>query len=126
MFQTDVERLRKLVARNISCSVNAGSLAGRFGRRVREFAVELVREGLAHDVASDSHDESRRPPGLRAPIAAAEEFLPGLLEAADWYTRAAPAALLAGRNLPARPDLVAPEPDQPQSRFRRLLGRPRD
>src|SRR3954462_5493970 len=58
MFQTDIDRLRKLVAREVVCSVNAGSLAGRFGGKVREFAAELVREGLAHDIASDSHDPS--------------------------------------------------------------------
>jgi protein-tyrosine phosphatase len=123
MFQGDIDRVRRLVARDVHCSVNAGSLAGRFGTRVHEFSVELVRAGLVHDIASDSHDETRRPPGLRSGIEAAEEHLPGLSAAAAWYTQAAPAALLAGRRLPERPAL--PEPAQASGRLRRLLGRSR-
>jgi protein-tyrosine phosphatase len=122
-FQDDVGRLRRLVERDVACSVNAQSLAGRFGTKVRDFALLLVREGLVHDVASDSHDDSRRPPGMRAGIAAAEEHLAGISALTDWLTQAAPAALLAGRPLPARPDLPAPEP-QPRG-LRRLLGRGR-
>jgi protein-tyrosine phosphatase len=120
IFQDDIGKLRRLVSRDVYCSVNTGSLAGSFGRRVRAFSLQLVREGLVHDVASDSHDQQRRPPGLLSGIEAAEEELPGITGLAEWLTQDAPAALLAGRALPPRPEL--PEPPQP-SRFRRLLGR---
>ena len=63
-FQDDPDRLRGIVARDVYCAVNSGSLAGAFGRRVRAFAVELVRGGLVHAIASDAHDEVQRPPGL--------------------------------------------------------------
>jgi protein-tyrosine phosphatase len=120
IFQQDMDRLRGLVDRDVYLSVNSGSLAGSFGRRVKAFAIELMAAGLVHDIASDSHDPERRPPGLMTGIEAAEEDLPGLAGQADWYTRAAPAALLSGRQLPARPQ--RPETPAP-SRFKRMLGR---
>ena len=99
-----------------------GRWPGRFGTKVRDFALELVRDGLVHDIASDSHDAERRPPGLLKGIEAAEEHMPGLTSQAEWYTRDAPGALLAGRKLPPRPEL--PEPPPPRG-LRRLLGRNR-
>jgi protein-tyrosine phosphatase len=121
IFQDDIARLRRLVDREVYCSINTGSLAGRFGRRVQAFAFELVSAGLVHDVASDSHDPERRPPGLLGGIEAADEHLPGIAAQADWYTRAAPAALIGGKQLPPRPAL--PQPAAQPSRLKRLLGR---
>ncbi|MEA2479465.1 MAG: protein-tyrosine phosphatase [Thermoleophilaceae bacterium] len=120
IFQDDTDRLRRLVDRDVYCSVNTGSLAGGFGRRVRAFALDLVRAGLVHDIASDSHDKEHRPPGLLSGIEAAEEDVPGIGGLAEWFTRDAPGALIAGRALPPRPEL--PEPPQ-AGRLRRLLGR---
>jgi protein-tyrosine phosphatase len=118
IFQDDPDRLRRIVARDVYCAVNSGSLAGAFGRRVRAFAVDLVRGGLVHSIASDAHDEEHRPPGLLAGIRAAEQELPGLTDQADWYTRDAPTALATGKQLPARPALPKP---RPRSRLRRIL-----
>ncbi len=123
MFQEDIERLQRLVVRDVMCSVNAQSLAGRFGTKARDTAHELVRRELVHDVASDSHDETRRPPGMRAGIAAAEDHVPGITELTEWLTRDAPGALLAGRSLPERPK--RPEPPPEPRGLRRLLGRSR-
>ena len=49
-------------------SVTAGSLVGRFGGEVRRFALELVKQEFVHNVASDAHDEVRRPPGIAAEL----------------------------------------------------------
>lgn len=119
-FQQDPDRLARIVARDIYCSVNSGSLEGGFGRTVRAFATQLVRDGLVHCIASDAHDEKRRPPGLLAGLEAAEDDLPGLSARSDWYTRAAPAALIGGHGVPPRPAL--PDPPEP-SRLRRVFGR---
>jgi protein-tyrosine phosphatase len=119
-FQGNHELLRRIVAQDVYCSVNTSSLAGVFGRHVRAFAVDLMRDGLVHTIDSDAHDTEKRPPGLLAGVRAAERELPGLSGQADWYTRAAPEALVAGRPLPARP--AVPE-SAPPSRLRRLLGR---
>lgn len=120
-FQERPERLAALVERGTLCSVNAGSMRGRFGKRVRRTAVELFRRGLVHDVASDAHDVRTRPPGLRSGFEALERELPGLRRQAAWYTREVPAALLEGVALPPRPQATV----QRRSPLRLLRRRPR-
>jgi protein-tyrosine phosphatase len=119
LFQADPERLARLVRQGILCSVTAASMEGRFGRSVRRFTVELFREGLVHDVASDAHDPHGRPPGLRRAFESFEDELPGIAEQAGWYTSDAPAAIVSGESLPRRPD----PPRRRPSRARRLMRR---
>ena len=96
-------RLRDLVDRGVLCSVTAGSLAGHFGSAPRWFALELVRDGLAHSVDSDAHDAELRPPGLRDGLRSAAEQLPALARLEPWLVQDMPAAILAGEPLPPRP-----------------------
>jgi protein-tyrosine phosphatase len=103
LFQREPQRLVRLVENGLLCSITAGSMWGQFGSRVRDFTIELLRAGLVHDVASDAHDSERRPPGLGDAFASAERELPGIGAQADWLSRLAPAAILAGESLPARP-----------------------
>jgi protein-tyrosine phosphatase len=117
-FLEDRSLLRDLVDRGVHCSITAGSMAGRFGSRVREMTVWLFAENLVTNVASDAHDAVRRPPGLREGFERLDELLPGVAEHADWYTREVPAAMLAGEALPERPD----PPRRRQRGFTRLLG----
>jgi protein-tyrosine phosphatase len=105
LFQREPERLRQLVDAGVLCSITAGSIDGRFGQAVRSFTLDILREGLAHDVASDSHDAARRPPGIAAALGRAEPDLPGLAAQVGWLTELAPAAILAGAPLPPRPQL---------------------
>jgi len=103
LFARDRERLRRLVRAGALCSITAGSMAGHFGEPVRDFTIGLFAEGLVHNVASDAHDEARRPPGLEAGFAALESDLPGLTETMGWYTEVVPSALLEDRPLPSAP-----------------------
>ncbi|HEX8086014.1 MAG TPA: CpsB/CapC family capsule biosynthesis tyrosine phosphatase [Solirubrobacteraceae bacterium] len=116
-FIGDTGRITELVERGVLCSVTAASLAGRFGSTVRGFALELYERGLVHNVASDAHDARRRPPELRPAFESIERDLPGALEQVVWYTTDAPRAMLAGDELPPRPD----PPARPRRRgfFRR-------
>ena len=102
-FQRDPETLRRLVASGVACSLTAGSFAGRFGRHVQRFSLALVAEELVHNVASDAHDDQRRPPGI-----AGELQRVGLAELVPWAAEAVPAAMLAGEPLPPRPESIAP------------------
>lgn len=113
-FQRDPEQLAKLVSSGCLCSLSAGSIAGDFGRTVRSFALTLLAESLVHDISTDAHDDRRRPPALRAPLEAAARDLPGLAKAVDYFTREAPAAILAGDAVPSPPSLT---------KRRRLFGR---
>ena len=108
MFETDRDRLARLVERGVLCSVNAGSMAGQFGRRVRDFAVHLFRAGLVHNVSSDAHDDEVRRAELRWGFERLDGDLPGIAEQVEWFTQTAPAAIVAGAQLPAAPEPPAP------------------
>ncbi len=97
-LRRDPPTIRSLADAGVLMSITAGSLAGRFGGEVRRFALELAREGLVHNVTSDAHDSVDRPPGL-----AQEMEQAGLQPLADWLTRAVPAAILGGEEIPPRP-----------------------
>ncbi|MGI8439249.1 MAG: tyrosine-protein phosphatase [Thermoleophilaceae bacterium] len=117
-FLGDLPRLAALVERGVLCSITAGSMAGRFGGTVRAFTLRLFEAGLVHAVASDAHGLGGRPPGLLVGFERAEPDLPGVLDQAAWFTREAPEAILAGRDLP-------PAPEPPRRRhggLRRLSG----
>jgi protein-tyrosine phosphatase len=101
-FHRDRSMLEALVASGALSSVTAGSLAGRFGRRVRRFALELIRDGLAHNVSSDAHDHIHRPPTIASELAEA-----GLGGLSAWLTHEVPAAILRGGAIPPRPIVEA-------------------
>jgi protein-tyrosine phosphatase len=108
VFQDRPGRLREMVETGVLCSITAGALEGRFGPASQWFALELLRDGLVHSLASDAHAAGARPPGLQAGLDAAARHLPGVVRQTHWLTNDAPAAILAGTPLPSRPDLVAP------------------
>jgi protein-tyrosine phosphatase len=118
-FLSDIDRLARIVERGVLCSITAGSMAGAFGSTVQRFTADLFSRGLAHDVASDAHDANRRPPGLGEGFARLDKSLPGLVRQIDWFTVAAPAAVLDGGELPPRPDPILPR----RSRLGALLAR---
>jgi len=95
--------LERLVSRGVLTSITAASLQGRFGETVRRFSLELVRDGLVHNVASDAHDALGRPPTVTAELESA-----GLRELADWLTQAVPRAILADSEIPPRPAVELP------------------
>lgn len=97
-FHRDPEMLGSLVRSGALVSITAGSLVGEFGGVVRRFTLELVREGLVHNVVSDAHDDVRRPPGMLEPLERA-----GLGSLTEWLTDEVPAAILSGDEIPPRP-----------------------
>jgi protein-tyrosine phosphatase len=99
-FRRDPEMLSGLVGEGVLTSVTAASLRGRSGVEVRRFAIELMRERLVHNVASDAHDHEQRPPTMLAELERA-----GFGPLARWLTLEVPAAILAGDEIPERPEL---------------------
>jgi protein-tyrosine phosphatase len=100
-FHREPRLLESLVGSGVLTSITAGSLVGSFGGQVRRFALELARGGMVHNVASDAHDETKRPPGMVREIEQA-----GLGPLADWLTQAVPEAILDGRETIPRPPRV--------------------
>jgi protein-tyrosine phosphatase len=104
-FQRNPGRLERLVEAGALVQVTAGSMSGGFGSTVRRFTASLLREGLAHVVASDAHDHVKRPPGLRAGFPVLERDVPGIGQQAEWLTQLVPRAVLDGSPVPPRPPL---------------------
>jgi protein-tyrosine phosphatase len=100
-FQRDPGMVERLVDEGALTSITSASLAGRFGGTVRRFAVRLLERGLVHNVASDAHDDVRRPPGIEHDLEQA-----GFGALAEWLTLQVPAAILAGEEIPPRPQPV--------------------
>jgi protein-tyrosine phosphatase len=100
-FLRDPGRLAALTARGALAQVTTGSLDGGFGQVVRRAATAMLEQGLVHVLASDAHDAVRRRPDLNVPDA---------LDDAQrtWMTVDAPAAIVAGSDLPPRPPLPRP------------------
>jgi protein-tyrosine phosphatase len=111
-FQRDPAMLARLVRAGALTSITAGSLTGHFGGETRRFALQLLREGMVHNVASDAHDAVHRPPVIAAELASAgvDE------ELADWLARRVPAAILDGGEIPPRPAGAA-APEAPRRRW---------
>jgi protein-tyrosine phosphatase len=110
-FQDDPKRLRALVGRGVCVQVTAASLASRRRSKSRQLALALVKEGVAHVIASDAHTAGLRPTLQAGFLAAAREDA----VRAEWMVTEAPAAILEGD----RPQ------DPPSSQRRSLLGRAR-
>lgn len=68
VFAADPGKLRDLIRRGAVAQVTAGSLTGVFGQAVRRTALDMVRRGLIHVVASDAHSTRGRSPVLSAAL----------------------------------------------------------
>lgn len=104
--QARPERLAHLVALGALVQVTAASLDGRLGRRSKRAAERLVELDLVHLLASDAHTPEIREAGLGAAARAVGDD--GL---ARYLSEDAPAAVVAGEQLPERP------PAKPRKRF---------
>lgn len=95
------ERLVPLAQAGIVVQVTAASVDGRVGRRAADCGRRLIREGVAHLLASDAHHASVRAVGMSTAV---KEVGGGAL--GEWLTREVPAAILADAELPPRPNLA--------------------
>ncbi|MGC2374795.1 MAG: CpsB/CapC family capsule biosynthesis tyrosine phosphatase [Solirubrobacteraceae bacterium] len=105
-LQRDPERLKRLVLDGTVVSITAGSLSGRFGGTVRRFAISLLERGMVHNIASDMHDLSGRPPGISEHLRFVAKSLPESVGLARWLTCEVPAAVIAGRPVKLPPELT--------------------
>jgi len=86
--------------------VTAMSLTGGFGPGVRRIAEKLLKNRLAHVIASDSHSINRRPPILSTALRATEKIV-GKEEAQKMVTEY-PEAVIEGRK-PNVPEPLSPD-----------------
>lgn len=117
-FQDDVRRYASVIRVGAYGQVTTGSVLGQFGEETEEFSEEIVRKGLVHVLASDSHNLRGRPPVLSKALARLAEWVGE--DRARAMIGEVPRALLEGRE----PDVeLPPEPPPRRSLLGRLLGR---
>jgi protein-tyrosine phosphatase len=97
-FHRHPAMLAELVNEGALTSLTAASLTGRFGETVRRFAMRMLEKGLAHNVTSDAHNHSRRPPSIVPELREA-----GAGELEQWLLVDVPTAILSGSAPPRRP-----------------------
>lgn len=102
-FLEDPGLLGRLVADGMLASITAASLSGGFGRHAQQAAERFIAAGLIHNVSSDAHNISSRPPGVLADLERA-----GLVKQADWLSAQVPEAILRGAAIPVAPVWPAP------------------
>ncbi len=78
--------------------INAGSLEGQFGRRVKKCALSLLKKGTVHLIGSDAHNASSRPVRLSPAV----DIAAGVVgpRAARALVDDHPRCILMGRPLP--------------------------
>jgi protein-tyrosine phosphatase len=112
-FQREPSRIAELVKQGVLIQLTIPAVVRADGRsRSRRLALDLVSEGLAHNLASDAHSAGpRRSPDLGAGVRELAEVAPAR---AEWMVTDAAAAILEGAPLPA------PPAERPARRRRRL------
>jgi protein-tyrosine phosphatase len=118
-FQDDISRYESVVRLGAYGQITSGSVTGLFGDTARQFTEELLRKGLVHVMASDSHNLRGRAPVLSEALQAIVPLVGE--EAARRMCTEIPRALLDGQ----APELPPPDPDPPRRRslLSRWLGR---
>ncbi len=101
-LQEEPDRVAELVRRGVLIQLTARTLVpGEGSSRARGLATDLLREGLAHVLASDAHSAGPpAPPDISRGVAVAEEAVGAR---ARWMVTDAPAAILEGEPLPRPP-----------------------
>lgn len=60
------EKLYNFVNKGILTQVTAGSLVGKFGKKINKFSLQLIEHNLTHMIASDAHNVTSRAFHLQA------------------------------------------------------------
>jgi protein-tyrosine phosphatase len=120
-FSHNTALLTRLVNQGVMLQLTAGSITGGFGVPARDFSLRLIRQGLAHIIASDAHDRSDRPPLLSEAVSLVTDLIGS--DKATAMVTTTPAAIIS--NQPLKFSTVEihqhPPPIKSRSWLRRLL-----
>lgn len=102
-FQQDLELLAELVEMGCLVQLTAMSVTGEFGKRTMRCAHELLRQNLAHVIASDAHSSESRAPLLTLALEAVADVLKSDVLAKALFSDN-PQSIVKGRDIlpPAR------------------------
>jgi protein-tyrosine phosphatase len=103
ILRSHPERLNKWVRQGCFVQVTGGALTGGFGPAPQEDALQWIRAGLVHFVASDAHNTRRRPLRLQPAYHVVVDQL-GVDKASALFLEN-PLAAFEGRELPHVPEI---------------------
>ncbi len=118
VLRRDPDRLLRWVESGVLTQITAASLAGRFSDGTREFALRLLKQRLAHVLATDAHGMSTRKPELAAAVKEAESIVGP--EAAKRMVREIPEKILRGESVDPAEPLPFEEPSEGPPFMQRL------
>lgn len=61
----DLDNVETLVDAGVYIQINSRTIAGDYGRGIRRKVLKLIKNGLIHFVATDTHSNGRRSPDIR-------------------------------------------------------------
>ncbi|WP_281799704.1 tyrosine-protein phosphatase [Methylocystis echinoides] len=94
-IETHYELMADLSKRGVWMQITAGALTGSFGKRAKYWGERMLCEGLAHIIATDTHDMEGRPPILSQGYACAVKLVGE--EEAERLVHTRPLAILENR-----------------------------
>jgi protein-tyrosine phosphatase len=100
-YQDQPRRLGRLLREGVLVQIDAGSLNAEEKSRSRRMAMALLHEQAAHVIASNAGGGQPGAPGLAHAVEVAEAVAG---PRAHWMVNDAPAAILAGADLPPAPE----------------------
>lgn len=65
LIEENPKRLKRMVERGVLVQITGDSVLGKFGRKTRQTAYDLLKAGLVHGLGSDAHSSRHRPPVLK-------------------------------------------------------------
>lgn len=116
-FQEELGRYEECLRLGALGQLTSSSLLGHFGGKVAALSEQMVRRGMVHVLASDSHDDEYRPPVLSAARARWAELAGE--DSARSATLDVPRALIEGLPFEVEPPL----PEEAPRRFFGLFRR---
>jgi protein-tyrosine phosphatase len=96
-IEGNYHKIQRLAERGAWMQITSGSLLGRFGRRARYWAERMLSDGHVHILATDAHDNARRPPDLLKGRAAAEKLIGA--DKAEYLVAIHPMIVLSNKSL---------------------------
>lgn len=102
VFQHKPELLASLIRLGARTQVTSASVVGAFGSEAQKAALDWIRDGLVHIIATDAHNPKRRPPIVREALAVVAQWAGE--DVADALAHRNPAAVIEGRPLEYEPE----------------------
>ena len=103
VLQSKPELVAAMARAGVKMQVTTGSAVGEFGEEAHAAAIQFLRAGFVHFMATDAHNRQRRPPRFRQARERVAELCGEPVAQALFFDN--PRAVAEGRGLPYDPDI---------------------